>query len=92
LLGNATTEDVFTAHEFYHHLEATRPEVPIARRHQATLLKIGKWRWRTGIAMLSEIAAGAFAQALLDLPCHPKVLDHVVRLPTGKTPGTDSTR
>ncbi len=83
LLGNAAVEDVFIAHELYHHLEATRPEVPIARRHQATLLRIGKWRWRTGIAMLSEIAAGAFAQALLDLPCHPKVLDHVVRLPMG---------
>ena len=80
LLGHATTEDVFIAHELYHHLEATRPEVPIARRHQATLLRIGKWRWRTGIAMLSEIAAGAFAQALLDLPCHPKVLDYAARL------------
>ena len=79
LLGEATVEDVFIAHELYHHLEATRPEVPIARRHQATLLRIGKWRWRTGIAMLSEIAAGAFAQALLDLPCHPKVLDYLAR-------------
>ena len=29
-----------------------------------------------GIATLSEIAAGSFAQALLDLPCHPKVLDY----------------
>jgi len=83
LLGTATTEDVFIAHEFYHHLEATRPEVPVARRHQATLLKIGRWRWRTGIAMLSEIAAGAFAQALLDLPCHPKVLDYAARLSAG---------
>ena len=83
LLGDATVEDVFIAHELYHHLEATRPEVPIARRHQATLFRIGKWRWRTGIATLSEIAAGAFAQALLDLPCHPKVLDHLVRLPRG---------
>jgi len=24
-----------------------------------------------------EIAAGAFAQSLLDLPCHPKALDFV---------------
>jgi hypothetical protein len=40
------------------------------------LLRIGPWRWRTGIATLSEIAAGSFAQALLDLPCHPKVLDY----------------
>jgi hypothetical protein len=77
LLGEAEIEDVFIAHELYHHLEATRPETPIARRHQATLFRIGKWRWRTGIAALAEIAAGAFAQGLLGLPCHPKVLDFV---------------
>jgi hypothetical protein len=77
LLGEATVGDVFIAHELYHHLEATRAETPIARRHQATLFQIGKWRWRTGIAALAEIAAGAFAQRLLSLPCHPKVLDFV---------------
>ncbi len=77
LLGDATLEDIFVAHELYHHIEATRTVTPIARRHQATLFQIGKWRWRTGIAMLAEIAAGSFAQALLDLPCHPKVLDFV---------------
>jgi hypothetical protein len=77
LLGRATTQDVFVAHELYHHAEAIRPDVPMARRYQATLLRIGKWRWRTGIAALSEIAAGSFSQTLLDLPCHPKVLDYV---------------
>jgi hypothetical protein len=78
-LGRATTEEVFIAHELYHHAEAIRPEVPIARRFQATLFKVGNWQWRTGIAMLSEIAAGSFAQALLDLPCHPKALDDLAR-------------
>jgi hypothetical protein len=78
LLGQATPQDVFVAHELYHHAEAIRPQVPIARRYQATLFHIGNWHWRTGIAALAEIAAGAFAQSLLDLPCHPKVLDFVV--------------
>src|SRR5882757_2819888 len=78
LLGRATTQDVFVAHELYHHAETIRSEAPIARRYQATLLQIGKWRWRTGIATLAEIAAGSFAQSLLDLPCHPKVLDYFV--------------
>jgi hypothetical protein len=78
LLGRATTQDVFVAHELYHHAEAIRSEVPIARRYQATLFQIGKWKWRTGIATLAEIAAGCFAQSLLDLPCHPKVLDYFV--------------
>jgi hypothetical protein len=78
LIGDATLPDIFIAHELYHHAEAVRPEVPIARRHQPTLFRIGNWQWRTGIAVLAEIAAGAFAQSLLDLPCHPKVLDFVV--------------
>jgi hypothetical protein len=77
LLGQATPEDVFVAHELFHHVEATRSDTPIARRYQPTLFRIGNWHWRTGIAALAEIAAGAFAQTLLDLPCHPKVLDLV---------------
>jgi len=75
LLGPATPREVFIAHELFHHIEATRSETPIARRYQPSLFRIGGWRWRTGIAALAEIAAGAFAQSLLDLPCHPRVLD-----------------
>jgi hypothetical protein len=75
LLGPATPREVFIAHELFHHMEATRSDTPIARRYQPTLFRIGGWHWRTGIAALAEIAAGAFAQSLLDLPCHPKVLD-----------------
>jgi hypothetical protein len=77
LLGRATPRDVFVAHELYHHAEAVRSEVPIARRYQPTLFRIGSWQWRTGVAALAEIAAGAFAQSLLDLPCHPSVLNLV---------------
>jgi len=77
LLGQATPRDVFIAHELYHHIEATRPDTPIARRYQPTLFRIGNWHWRTGIAALAEIAAGAFAQSLLGLPCHPRVLDFI---------------
>jgi hypothetical protein len=77
LLGLATLRDVFVAHELFHHLEAIRSEPPIARRYQPTLFRIGNWHWRSGIAALAEIAAGAFAQTLLDLPCHPKVMDLV---------------
>ena len=77
LLGRATPRDVFVAHELYHHAEAIRSEVPIARRYQPTLFRIGNWRWRTGVAALAEIAAGAFAQSFLDLPCHPAVLNRI---------------
>ena len=79
LLGQATPQCVFVAHELFHHIEATRPDIPMARRYRPTLFRIGGWHWRTGIAALSEIAAGGFAQSLLDLPCHPHVLDLVAR-------------
>lgn len=79
LLGRAAPRDVFIAHELFHHLEAVSTDTPIAQRYRPTLFRIGGWHWRTGIAALSEIAAGAFAQALLDLPCHPRVLDLVAR-------------
>jgi hypothetical protein len=75
MLGPVTPREVFIAHELFHHAEAIRPDIPIARRYQATLFRIGGLSWRTGLAALSEIAAGAFAQGLLDLPCHPRVLD-----------------
>jgi hypothetical protein len=77
LLGQATPRGVFIAHELFHHIEATRSDAPIARRHQPTLFRIGGWHWRSGLAALSEIAAGTCAQGLLDLPCHPRVLDLV---------------
>jgi len=79
LVGQATPRDVFIAHELFHHLEATRSDPPIAQRYRPSLFRLGGWHWRTGIAGLSEIAAGAFAQTLLDLPCHPRVLDLVAR-------------
>jgi hypothetical protein len=79
LLGQATPQEVFVAHELFHHIEATRSDIPIARRYRPSLFRIGRWHWRTGIAALSEIAAGSFAQSLLDLPCHPRVLDLVAR-------------
>jgi len=79
LLGQATPQFVFVAHELFHHIEATRSDIPMARRYRPTLFRIGGWHWRTGIAALSEIAAGSFAQSLLDLPCHPHVLDLLAR-------------
>lgn len=77
ILGQATAEDVFVAHELFHHAESVRTEPPIAWHYRPTLFRIGCWHWRTRIAALSEIAAGAFAQSLLELPYHPRVLDLV---------------
>jgi hypothetical protein len=79
LLGQATPRDVFIAHELFHHLEAVSTDTPIAQRYRPSLFRLGSWHWRTGIAALSEIAAGAFAQELLGLPRYPRVLDLVAR-------------
>ncbi len=76
LLGIADATPVFLAHEIYHHLDMV-DEAPIARRYPVTLLRLGAWRWTSGIAALSEIAAGSFAQRLLGLPVHAKLLDFV---------------
>jgi len=65
------------AHELYHHVEATRAEPPLARRHAVTRLRVGAWELRVPVLTLCEIAAGACAQALLGLPYHPAILDMV---------------
>jgi hypothetical protein len=65
---------VYVAHELLHHLE----EDGLGRA--ADLLRVvtfslGPIRLRSGIGQMSEIAADAFAQALLKLPAPPRLLD-----------------
>lgn len=71
----ADLASVFIVHELYHHLELTRDEAPIARRHRVTLFSVGRFRWSSGLSSLGEIAAGSCAQSLLRLNRHPKLLD-----------------
>jgi hypothetical protein len=66
---------IYLAHELYHHLDATRSGPSLAAQHRVTVCSVGRWRWTSGLASLPEIAAGAFAQALLGLRYHPKLLD-----------------
>lgn len=67
---------VYVAHELYHHLEAAGlgPASELAR---VTLARVGPWRWESEVRALSEVAAHSFAQALLDLPFFPGVLDRL---------------
>jgi hypothetical protein len=67
---------VYVAHELLHHLE----EDGLGRA--ADLLRVvtfslGPIRLRSGIGQMSEIAADAFAQALLKLPAPPRLLDYL---------------
>lgn len=78
--GCGGTRGVFLAHELYHHFDESRA-APLCRRHRVAALRLGPLRVRAPLAGLREIAAGAFAQRLLDLPFHPRALDLVaVRL------------
>ena len=78
-LGIDQTAPVFLAHELYHHFDHTRGSAPLSRQYRVRLFGIGPWNWTSGLSSLSEIAAGAFAQRLLGLPFHPKVLDLLLR-------------
>jgi hypothetical protein len=80
LLGRLDVRSALLAHELYHHFDCGRGQAGIARRHRVGLLRLGSWRWTSGVASLAEIAAGAFAQALLALPFHAKLLELLVVL------------
>ena len=70
----ARPEDVYLAHELYHHLDQHRP-VPISCAARVTTFAIGPLRLTSGLHNLSEIGACSFAAALTGLPCHPRLLD-----------------
>ena len=75
LVGVRRSAPVFVAHELYHHVEATRAEPRLARRHAVARLRLGAIRLAAPVLALSEIAAGACAQAMLGLPNHAAILD-----------------
>jgi hypothetical protein len=57
-----------------------RDAPPLARRHAVTRLRLGRWRLAAPVLALSEIAAGACAQALLELKHHAAMLDLIALL------------
>jgi hypothetical protein len=76
ILGISDVGPVYLAHELFHHLE----EGLLGRAAnlvQVTILKLGPLVRRSGIGQLSEIAADAFAQALLGLSFAPRLLDYL---------------
>jgi hypothetical protein len=69
---------IFLAHELYHHFDCLRGKARLSRRHAVRIFSVGSWHWTSGLSSLSEIAAGAFAQQLLGLPFHPRLLDSLL--------------
>jgi hypothetical protein len=74
LLGIECTRSVFLAHELYHHFDETRAQA-LCSRHRLPVLRLGPLRLTATVAGLREVAAGAFAQRLLGLRFHPRLLD-----------------
>jgi hypothetical protein len=77
--GGHAARSVYVAHELFHHFDCTGPQPSLAQRHRLTLFALGRWRWTTGLTSLAEIAAGAFAQDLLGLAMHPRILELALR-------------
>ena len=75
LLAIESCTATFLAHELYHHLDYTLPCGGLSRRHRVSVIALVRWHWRAALASLDEIAAGAFAQALLGLTFHPRLLE-----------------
>ena len=73
--GQGGSLPIFLAHELYHHFDCQRGSGRLSRRHAVRIFSVGTWHWTSGLSSLPEIAAGAFAQELLNLPFHPKFLD-----------------
>ena len=65
------------AHELFHHLEAERIG-EVYKRYKFTVWKIGPFVREKQIRSLSDVAAQAFTQSLLDLEITPQVFDYLV--------------
>jgi hypothetical protein len=74
LLDIQSVRAVFLAHELYHHFDETRSPT-LCSRHRVPVLRLGRLCLTAPVAGLREIAAGAFAQRLLGLRFHPRLLD-----------------
>ncbi|MDA8218708.1 MAG: hypothetical protein M0Z94_13945 [Dehalococcoidales bacterium] len=75
VMGMSDVSQAFLAHELFHHLDNLPEHLPAKQVHRVTTIKIGPWVLRSGLVTAPEVAAGSFAQTLLRLPFHPKLVD-----------------
>ncbi|MCI8960662.1 MAG: hypothetical protein HFG62_16335 [Lachnospiraceae bacterium] len=79
-VGQVLTEklnitSLLLAHELFHYVEETRKKEIFTRTHQIRLWSLGPLHNDSGIMILGEIAAMAFAQKLVGIPYAPYVMD-----------------
>lgn len=74
MLDGCSLEEILLAHELFHYLAYTIPELSINQK-LVTLWHIGSFKYRSRIRTLAEIAAMEFTREFLRLTYAPYVLD-----------------
>ena len=75
IVGMVDVSEAFLAHELFHHLDNLPNHLPAKQVRQVTTMRLGPWTLRSGLVSAPEVAAGSFAQTLLRLPFHLKLVD-----------------
>lgn len=83
-LKRINLQEVVLAHEIFHHIEATKKEIPINSFH-IDLWKLGPYTHRSRLICSGEIAGMAFAKTLLNLHFCPNTLDVLLLYPHNET-------
>jgi hypothetical protein len=74
LLDDCALEEVLLAHELFHYIAYTMPELAINQK-LVTLWHIGSFKYCSRIRTISEIAAMEFTRGFLQLTYAPYILD-----------------
>ena len=74
IIGAVKTADVLLAHELFHFMEFSQPDIYTMRKH-ILLWKLGPFKNESTIACLEEIGAMEFCKQILGLDYSPYVFD-----------------
>lgn len=73
-------ESMLLAHELFHHIEENNKDI-YTKNEKVVLWKIGKYKYKSGLVCIGEIAAMAFAKELLSISYNPYVFDILMLYP-----------
>jgi len=74
-LGDLHIPSLLIAHELFHYIEQQQKNEIWTKTFKYEIWKVGPFRNRSTISVLSEIAAMGFSKRLIDLPYSPYVMD-----------------
>lgn len=74
LICGVNIKDVLIAHEMFHFIESQKNDI-YTRNKKIQLWKLGPIKYKSGLVVLGEIAAMAFAKELLQLDYSPHLFD-----------------